>query len=69
MDQLKRFVAIVLAVLVALFAVQNMALVNIEFLLWSFQAPRALVLLVVFLLGMLAGALLSRRSGHAHRGG
>jgi len=41
-----------------LFAVQNIADVEVQFLLWSVTLPRAILILVVLALGMLIGWIL-----------
>ena len=48
---------IVLLFLFALFAVQNAQIVEVRFLFWKTEASRAIVLLVTFVAGMLAGWL------------
>lgn len=55
--QIKLIVAIILITLVVTFALQNHATVRVEFLLWSWTAPRSLVLFTVFLAGALVGWL------------
>lgn len=50
------FVIIALLVLVVVFAVQNAAMVQISFLVWSFQLNLALVVLGSLCIGMLIGA-------------
>lgn len=57
MKNVKLAVAIALAVIVILFVLQNAEPVGVEFLLWTWTASRALVLLVVFLIGVAAGWL------------
>lgn len=55
--QFKKIAALVLTAIMALFIVQNMAVVEIDFLFWSFSLPRALFLLVVLATGVLIGWL------------
>ena len=57
MKDTKLVAAIVLAVVVALFVLQNSEPVGVDFLFWTWTASRALVLLVVFLLGVAVGWL------------
>jgi len=57
MKDIKLIAAIVLVVLVALFVLQNSEPVAVEFLFWSWAASRALVLLIVFLIGVAVGWL------------
>ena len=57
MKDIKLILAIVLAVVVVLFVLQNTEPVRVEILFWSWTASRAIVLLVVFLIGVVAGWL------------
>lgn len=49
---------VVLLGTVLVFAVQNVADVEVQFLLWSMAIPRAILILVVFALGVLLGWVL-----------
>ena len=51
-------VSFVLIGIVLVFAVQNVADVEVQFLIWSFALPRAILIVVVFALGMLIGWIL-----------
>lgn len=54
----KAGVAIVLLGLVITFVIQNAEqVVGVEFLVWTWEAPRAVVLLTVFVIGALIGWL------------
>lgn len=57
MKDIKRISAIALAVLVVIFVLQNTEPAGVEFLLWTWSASRALVLLIVFLVGVAVGWL------------
>lgn len=57
MKSVKLVAAIVLAVLVVVFAIQNMEVVGVEFLIWTWTGSRALVMFVVFLAGIAVGWL------------
>ncbi len=50
-----------LLVLLAIFSLQNLGMARIEFLVWSIEAPRGLMYVVLFLLGVLGGLLIRRR--------
>lgn len=53
---------------VVLFALQNIETVQVTFLFWSLQAPRALILGTVFLIGLTIGFLATRKSkGKRHQ--
>ena len=51
--------ALVIAIIGVIFALQNLATITISFLFWSFHAPLALVLLVTLLAGVLISLLAS----------
>lgn len=55
---LRPILLIVLIGLVLVFAVQNVANVEVQFLIWSFSMPRAILIGVVFALGVLIGWIL-----------
>lgn len=57
MKDIKLVAAIVLAVLVVVFVLQNTDPAGVEFLMWTWSASRAFVLLVVFVVGVAAGWL------------
>lgn len=50
--------ALILALLVTIFAVQNNAVTTIKFLFWSVEGSAALVLMITLFLGIIIGALL-----------
>jgi putative membrane protein len=50
--------------LVVVFVVQNVAIVEIKFLLWSIEMSRALLYFIIFLLGLLSGWLLTAHAKH-----
>ncbi len=53
--RIKQVVPLVLAGFLGVFLVQNYPVVKIRFLFWSVQASLAIILLVIFLAGVLAG--------------
>ena len=53
----KVFIAIVFLVLTGIFVLQNMEVVQVDFLLWSLEASRVIIYLTVFLIGALLGWL------------
>ena len=66
MNRLKATLTLVLAGCVVVFAIQNMATVELQFLFWSFSAPRVFIFGLILLTGFLMGFLisgLSRRRG------
>jgi uncharacterized integral membrane protein len=54
----KGIVLLVVGLLFALFVIQNAQVVEVRFLFWKTQAPRALILLGTLALGIVAGWLL-----------
>ncbi|MEE9154049.1 MAG: LapA family protein [candidate division NC10 bacterium] len=59
MTQLYLIFALLLALLVAIFAVQNAERVTIDFLVWTFQTSLVIVILVSAGVGALLAALIS----------
>ncbi len=57
MKDIKLISAVVLVVIVTIFVLQNADPVRVAFLGWSWSASRAFVLLLVFLIGAVAGWL------------
>lgn len=64
----KLIATLVVLGLVVLFIVQNVAVVEIKFLFWSFSMSRSLLLFIVLALGILAGWLMKSFSGHKKQG-
>ena len=63
MHSMKYYLSIAIVILLCLFIVQNTASVTIDFLFWSAEAPRSLMLFVIFLLGGVTGFLLGKVPG------
>ena len=65
MQDSKSIVTLLMVIAVLIFAIQNIAAVEIQFLLWSFSIPRALMIVVLlgigFVMGLLVSSLLFRR--------
>ena len=66
MNKIKTFIIIVLSILVAIFAVQNSAIVEIQFLFWSFSSPRVFIFLALLIIGFLLGLLVANLSSKQH---
>lgn len=56
----RTIIAVIAVTLIVIFAIQNLELVEIDFLTWSFTTNQALVLIAAFLLGTLFGRALIR---------
>jgi uncharacterized membrane protein YciS (DUF1049 family) len=57
--QLLIFLALLIAIAIVLFALQNSAIVTVSFLLFHYNGSLALILVLVFASGLLAGILIS----------
>ena len=57
----KQIISLALAALTILFILQNIAVININFLFWTFFISRSVLIFLVLLIGMAIGWLL--RSG------
>lgn len=55
----KTIMAIVFAIIVVLFSLQNSAVTQVEFLFWELSMSRVLVILGSFAIGVLVGILVS----------
>ncbi|MCC5996649.1 MAG: DUF1049 domain-containing protein [Oceanicaulis sp.] len=55
-----KLLATLLLAIVIIFAVQNMALVEVRFMVWSFETNRVLVIVGPFILGALFGPMVYR---------
>lgn len=66
---LKPWLGIGLLGLIVLFTVQNVAIVELNFFFWSFRTPRAILVFLIFLAGVLAGWIVRglRKSNRARR--
>lgn len=60
MSLFRTIIAVITIVLIVIFAIQNLELVEVDFLMWSFTTNMALVLIGAFLLGTLFGRALIR---------
>ncbi|MFT4661128.1 MAG: putative membrane protein [Patiriisocius sp.] len=57
----KTIIAIVLAILLVIFSLQNTETVVVEFLSWEFSLPQVLLIIGTFSLGVIVGILVSLR--------
>ena len=68
MHSIKSIISLLLIIAVLTFSIQNIAAVEIQFLLWSFSIPRALLIMIVlgvgFVIGMLFYSIAFRRRRH-----
>jgi len=65
MQGIKSIFSLLLIITELIFSIQNIAAVEIQFLLWSFSLPRALLIAILlgigFILGLLFYSLVFRR--------
>lgn len=57
MKSLKSILTLLLIIVVLIFAIQNIAAVEIQFLFWSFSIPRALMIVSLMGIGFIIGLL------------
>jgi lipopolysaccharide assembly protein A len=56
-QSIKSILSLLLIIAALVFAIQNFATVEIQFLLWSFSLPRALMILILLGIGFIIGLL------------
>ena len=68
MHSIKSIISLFLIIAVLIFSIQNIAAVEIQFLLWNFTLPRALLIVILlgigFIIGMLFYSIAFRRKRH-----
>ena len=57
MHSIKKIISLLLIIAVLIFSIQNIAAVEIQFLLWSFSIPRALLIVILLGIGFIIGLL------------
>ena len=57
MHSIKTIISLFLIITVLIFSIQNIAAVEIQFLLWSFSIPRALLIAILLGIGFIIGML------------
>lgn len=58
MKKFKHYLALALGALLLLFAVQNMGSVELNFLFWSFQSRRIVVIILAVITGLIIGMII-----------
>ncbi len=66
-EQLRLWLTIAIVALFAVFTFQNLVTVEVTFLIWAVQLPRAILVFVVFALGAVLGWILSSARRHRRR--
>ena len=57
MQSIKSLFSLLLIIAVLVFAIQNIAAIKVQFLVWSFSLPSALLILLLLCIGFLLGVL------------
>ena len=63
----KLIISLILAGFVVLFIIQNVAAVEVRFLLWTLQISQALLIFLLFAIGMITGWALKGFLGYRQR--
>ncbi|AWB59255.1 MULTISPECIES: LapA family protein [unclassified Colwellia] len=58
MSKLHRYFILILSILCLVIVLQNMATVSISFLFWDFAMPRAILIALMLVIGLLIGLIL-----------
>ena len=58
MSKLYRYFILILSILCLVIVLQNMATVSISFLFWDFAMPRAILIALMLVIGLLIGLIL-----------
>lgn len=67
MNKVKSIISIVLIILSVIFLLQNMVTVKIDFLVWTLELPRALLVVILIGIGFVIGLIASSYSKHDKR--
>ncbi|MGD8326416.1 MAG: hypothetical protein PVF65_05835 [Sphingomonadales bacterium] len=60
----RKIFSLLLAAIVFIFLMQNLAIVEVNFLAWSIRVPRAVLVIIVLLIGIALGLLLNKAPRH-----
>lgn len=55
MNYVSSALAVILAIIVIIFSIQNLTSVDVSFLVWSMSVPKVLLILGTYVLGMFSG--------------
>jgi uncharacterized integral membrane protein len=67
MRSIKSIISLILIIAVLIFSIQNIAAVEIQFLLWGFSIPRAMLIVILLGIGFIIGLLFSSLVFHRRR--
>ena len=69
MRNLKFIISLLLVIVVLIFSIQNIEAVEIQFLLWQFSIPRAMLIVILLGIGFVIGMLFHSLVFHRRRSG
>ena len=58
MRQIKIILSVILLILILIFSFQNLGIMTVKLLNWSLSLPKALVIILSYILGMMTGGML-----------
>ena len=67
MNNIKIILSVILGSLAALFLIQNFAVINIRFLVWTLSISSSLLMFLLLLIGFILGWLLHNYSIHSRK--
>ena len=67
MRSFKSIISLLLVIVVLIFTIQNIAAVEIQFLLWHFSIPRAMLIVILLGIGFVIGMLFHSIVFHRRR--
>ncbi|MDX9929715.1 MAG: hypothetical protein RBS37_07680 [Bacteroidales bacterium] len=59
MKKIRVFLSAILLVLILLFSLQNLNIMTVRMFTWSISLPKAIVIILTYILGMMTGGMLS----------
>ena len=57
----KHWIALLIAIIIVIFSIQNAEVTSVRFLIWKVDASRILIILGSFVLGVLVGVIFLKR--------
>jgi len=58
MRQIKIILSVILLILILIFSFQNLGIMTVKLFSWSLSLPKALVIILSYILGMMTGGML-----------
>lgn len=66
-ERLRLWLTVAIVALLVIFTFQNLVTVEVTFLFWAIQMPRAILVFVVFVIGALLGWIIGSARRHRRR--